>query len=67
MIEESETLQLKTAVETHERLTAMLPGLTVGLVHGRQKPAEKAAARMKACASCCINTRCRKMRGNASR
>ncbi len=44
LIEESETLQLKTAVETHERLTAMLPGLTVGLVHGRQKPAEKAAA-----------------------
>jgi ATP-dependent DNA helicase RecG len=44
LIEESETLQLKTAVETHQRLTEMLPGLTVGLVHGRLKPAEKAAA-----------------------
>ena len=44
LIEESETLQLKTAVETHQRLTGMLPGLTVGLVHGRLKPAEKAAA-----------------------
>ncbi len=44
LIEESETLQLQTAVETHERLTALLPGLEVGLVHGRLKPAEKAAA-----------------------
>ena len=44
LIEESETLELKTAVETHERLTAMLPGLTVGLVHGRMKPDDKAAA-----------------------
>ena len=44
LIEESETLQLQTAVETHERLTALLPGLAVGLVHGRLKPLEKAAA-----------------------
>ena len=44
LIEESETLELKTAVETHERLTAMLAGLNVGLVHGRLKPDEKAAA-----------------------
>ena len=44
LIEESETLQLQTAVETHERLTALLPELEVGLVHGRLKPADKAAA-----------------------
>ena len=44
LIEESETLQLKTAVETHERLTALLPDLEVGLVHGRLKSAEKAGA-----------------------
>ena len=44
LIEESETLQLKTAVETHERLTAQLPDLEVGLVHGRLKSAEKADA-----------------------
>jgi len=43
LIEESETLQLKTAVETFERLTADLPDLKIGLVHGRLKTAEKAA------------------------
>ena len=41
LIEESETLQLKTAVETLEALTAALPGISVGLVHGRMKSAEK--------------------------
>ena len=41
LIEESETLQLKTAVETFETLTGALPGVRVGLVHGRMKPAEK--------------------------
>ena len=41
LIEESETLQLKTAVETLEALTEALPGLNVGLVHGRMKTAEK--------------------------
>ena len=43
LIEESETLQLKTAVETFERLGADLPDLRVGLVHGRLKSDEKAA------------------------
>ncbi len=43
LIEESESLQLQTALETFERLTAELPGLRVGLVHGRLKPAEKSA------------------------
>jgi len=43
LIEESETLQLQTAVETWETLVATLPELNVGLVHGRLAPAEKAA------------------------
>jgi ATP-dependent DNA helicase RecG len=43
LIEESETLQLKTAEETYARLSADLPDLRVGLVHGRLKAAEKAA------------------------
>ena len=43
LIEESEALQLQTAVETFETLVAALPDLRVGLVHGRLPPAEKAA------------------------
>ncbi len=43
LIEESETLQLKTAIETFEALAAALPELRVGLVHGRLKAAEKSA------------------------
>jgi len=43
LIEESEALQLKTALETYEQLTAVLPELKVGLVHGRMKSAEKQA------------------------
>jgi len=43
LIEESEALQLKTAVETYEALAEALPELKVGLVHGRLKPAEKSA------------------------
>ncbi|KAF0166516.1 MAG: recG [Rhodocyclaceae bacterium] len=43
LIEESETLQLKTAEETFARLAADLPDLKIGLVHGRLKAAEKAA------------------------
>jgi ATP-dependent DNA helicase RecG len=43
LIEESEQLQLQTAVETHAALSADLPELRVGLLHGRLKPAEKAA------------------------
>ena len=41
LIEESEALQLQTATDTHQMLTAALPDLRVGLVHGRLKPAEK--------------------------
>ena len=43
LIEESEALQLQTARETHETLSAELSGLTVGLVHGRLKADEKQA------------------------
>ncbi|MES2564991.1 MAG: ATP-dependent DNA helicase RecG [Pseudomonadota bacterium] len=43
LIEESETLQLKTALETYEFVRAAFPELKVGLVHGRLKSAEKAA------------------------
>ena len=42
LIEESETLQLQTAVETQAELQAALPELSIGLVHGRMKAAEKA-------------------------
>jgi ATP-dependent DNA helicase RecG len=43
LIEESEALQLQTAEETYTQLFADLPGLTVGLVHGRLKADEKQA------------------------
>jgi ATP-dependent DNA helicase RecG len=43
LIEESEALELQTAIDTHVALSAELDGLRVGLVHGRQSPAEKAA------------------------
>ncbi len=42
LIEESEALELQTAIDTHARLSAELPELVVGLVHGRLTPAEKA-------------------------
>lgn len=35
--------ELRNATETHEELSAALPGCSVGLLHGRMKPAEKAA------------------------
>ena len=43
LIEESETLQLQTALETYATLSAELDGLRIGLVHGRLKADEKAA------------------------
>jgi ATP-dependent DNA helicase RecG len=43
LIDESEALELKTAIETHARLAAELPELVVGLVHGRLPQAEKSA------------------------
>ena len=41
LIEESETLQLQTATDTYAALTAALPDLQIGLVHGRLKTQEK--------------------------
>ncbi len=43
LIEESEKVDLQTALDTHAMLQAQLPELNVGLVHGRMKPAEKQA------------------------
>ena len=43
LIEESESLQLKTAMETYALLCQSLPELNVGLMHGRMKAAEKQA------------------------
>jgi ATP-dependent DNA helicase RecG len=43
LIEESETLDLKNATETHAELSAALAGKSVGLLHGRMPPTEKAA------------------------
>ncbi|WP_199153592.1 ATP-dependent DNA helicase RecG [Chromobacterium sp. ASV23] len=42
LIEESEALQLQTAVDCHQQLLQDLPGRRIGLVHGRLKAAEKA-------------------------
>lgn len=44
LIEESEKVQLQTALDTHIRLSATFPDLRVGLVHGRMKTKEKAEA-----------------------
>lgn len=43
LIEESETLELQTAIDTHAALSAALPHLRIGLVHGRLMPADKKA------------------------
>ena len=43
LIEESEALQLQTAMETCENLTRVFSHLRIGLVHGRLPPQEKAA------------------------
>ncbi|HXX85625.1 MAG TPA: ATP-dependent DNA helicase RecG [Casimicrobiaceae bacterium] len=43
LIEESEKLELQTAVALHTELTGALGEFNVGLLHGRMKPADKAA------------------------
>ena len=43
LVEESEALELQTAIDTHAALSAELATLRVGLVHGRLTPLEKAA------------------------
>ena len=42
LIDESDTLELQTAIATHQALTEALPELHIGLVHGKLPPAEKA-------------------------
>lgn len=42
LVEESEALDLQTAVDTHRDLSLALPDLTVGLVHGRLATSDKA-------------------------
>jgi len=41
LIEESEQLQCEAAAKTAEKLIAALPGVTVGLLHGRMKSSAK--------------------------
>jgi ATP-dependent DNA helicase RecG len=43
LIEESEHIDLQNATETHAQLSEALPGMAVGLLHGRMPPADKAA------------------------
>ncbi|MES2500022.1 MAG: ATP-dependent DNA helicase RecG [Pseudomonadota bacterium] len=43
LIEESEALQLQTANDTFAHMQASFPELSIGLVHGRMKSAEKQA------------------------
>ncbi|NWG38447.1 MAG: ATP-dependent DNA helicase RecG [Hydrogenophilaceae bacterium] len=43
LIEESEKLQLQTALDTFHTLRKQLPGIEIGLVHGRMKTADKNA------------------------
>lgn len=42
LIEESEELTCQAAQSTHEELQLAMPGIRIGLVHGRMKAAEKA-------------------------
>ena len=43
LVEESEALQLQTAVDTYEWLTGAFPDMMVGLVHGRMSATDKQA------------------------
>lgn len=43
LIEESEKVDLQTAIDTHAMLQAQFPELAVGLVHGRMKASDKQA------------------------
>ena len=47
LVEESETLDLRNATATFTELQAALPGVAVGLLHGRMAGAEKAAVMAK--------------------
>ncbi|TEA71840.1 ATP-dependent DNA helicase RecG [Allopusillimonas ginsengisoli] len=41
LVEESEVLQLQTAVDTHARLVQALPDLRIALIHGKMAAADK--------------------------
>ncbi|MDR7335355.1 ATP-dependent DNA helicase RecG [Roseateles asaccharophilus] len=43
LVEESETVDLRNATETHAELSEALAGTSVGLLHGRMSPGDKAA------------------------
>lgn len=43
LVEESETLELKSAEEMHEELVAYYPHLAIGLLHGKMKAKDKEA------------------------
>jgi ATP-dependent DNA helicase RecG len=43
LVAESEALDLRNATETHQQLSAALPDVMVGLLHGQMPAAEKAA------------------------
>jgi len=43
LIEESEKLDLQNATATHQQLSEALPGVSVGLLHGRMTATDKAA------------------------
>jgi ATP-dependent DNA helicase RecG len=43
LVDESETLDLQNATAAHAELAAALPGVNVGLLHGRMASADKAA------------------------
>lgn len=43
LVEESEAVDLRNATETHAELSATLAGTSVGLLHGRMSPGDKAA------------------------
>lgn len=44
LIEESDSLQCETAIETREILKEKLPAINIGLIHGRMRAAEKESA-----------------------
>ncbi|MDA0237439.1 MAG: ATP-dependent DNA helicase RecG [Proteobacteria bacterium] len=47
LIEESEVLQLETAIQTHQTIQAQFPNLSIGIVHGRMKAQDKTAVMEK--------------------
>ena len=44
LVEDSPKIEAASATAEHKRLSALLPGLRVGLIHGQLRPADKEAA-----------------------